>query len=434
MQIIPLKLLVLVLSISSLLAFSKNVICSSGWNMTAAGTEHTLGLLNNGSVYAWGENNKGQMGIGVTNSSNHPDYPVEVVLNATCKYIAARAKSSFAITSDGRLFAWGDNSKDQLGTGSWGTKYTPTQVGNDSDWSMIAAGDNNVLALKMNGSLYEWGLKYKSGGFIFESTTTISNPQQVMSGNYTWKNISAGNVYCLAIRDDGALFAWGTNLKGQLGDGTKVSKELPVRVGSNNTFAVVSAGERHVLAIDTSGNLFSWGDNSYGQLGDGTKASSSIPIHPTGGNNSRWKAVSAGDDFSMAIKEDGSLWSFGQNHYGRLGTGKSVEDVNITTRIGSNFNWRSISTGKYHCFGVTNDGFVIGWGEEKYLGDGSESSRYSPGLCPGLGRRGVVPLIVFLSGLGLFLIIVLAKCLYLKYKSSDETPLISQSAVEIAKP
>jgi alpha-tubulin suppressor-like RCC1 family protein len=173
-----------------------------------------------------------------------------------------------ALTTDGSLWAWGYNSYGQLGLGDRDHRYTPSRVGTDTDWDAVRAGDDHTVALKDDGSLWAWGRNY-DGQLGIGDTDSRSTPVQV-GADADWAAVEAGRYHTVAVRTDGSLWAWGRNHYGQLGLGDMDERSTPVQVGTDTDWAAVETGYYHTMALKTDGSLWAWGDNWFGQLGDGS--------------------------------------------------------------------------------------------------------------------------------------------------------------------
>lgn len=208
--------------------------------------------------------------------------------------------------------------------------------------------------------------------------------------------VATGGSHSLALKDDGTIWAWGGNGSGELGDGTNLSKSVPVQIGSDSnwiqvaagysSFAIksdgslwgwgvgilspvqigadynwqsIAAGSSHVLALKTDKTLWGWGVNTSGQLGDGTTVSKTNPVRI--GMAADWQQVTAGSGFSLGLKEDGSLWAWGNNSSGQHGDGTTTGKL-VPTRIGSSFDWRQVSAGGDHVAATKQNGSLWTWG------------------------------------------------------------------------
>ena len=263
------------------------------------------------------------------------------------KLISAN-RHTVAIRTDGSLWAWGSNNYGQLGDGTETNKNTPTRIGTDTNWKSVSTGSEHTIALKTDGSLWAWGsnvfaqLGDGTGGGGFDDNSGNKNIQTKIGTDTNWASVSAGGYHTVAIKTDGSLWAWGNGDSGRLGDGTETNKNTPTQIGTDKNWKSVSAGWGHTVAIKTDGSLWAWGRNYYAQLGDGTggggwedkSGDKNIPTRI--GIDTNWKSVSAGPDQTIALKTDGSLWAWG---VGSMGGPKKT----TPTRIGTDTNLATVS-------------------------------------------------------------------------------------------
>jgi len=264
------------------------------------------------------------------------------------------------------LWAWGYNDSGQLGDGTQIDKSSPIQVGALTDWSDISFGESYSLAVKKDGTLWAWG--NNSYGQLGDGTITArSSPVQI--GTLTnWAKVAAGAYQSFltltpasfAIKTDGTLWSWGSGLQGNLGDGTSTTKSSPVQIGTGTNWSYVVSGGACGFAIKTDGTMWSWGDNSYGKLGlgagDTTARSSPTQI----GTLTTWTKVVAGGFHTAAIKNDGTLWTWGRNTAGQLGDFSTV-DKQSPIQVGS-FLWSNVTAGYSHTIGIQTDSSMWAWG------------------------------------------------------------------------
>ena len=285
--------------------------------------------------------------------------------------ISANMNYNVALLSDGTLWAWGSNSHGQLGNGTITNISTPTQVSSDT-WIKIAAGDMHVLAIKSNGTLWGWGENScGQSGIVNGSTSNKLTPTQIGSDS-NWSDIFTGYDHSVAIKSNGTIWSWGCNRYGQLGDGTEITPNyIPTQVG-NETWSSVSAGYRHTIALKSDGTLWSWGINGEGQLGHGDEIKKLTPTQEvTGATN--WSSVFAGFRFTIALKSDGTLWSWGSNNDGQLGHGDQIEKHTPTQEVTGATNWTNVSLTHYYdmansdraTIALKSDGTLWYWGETK---------------------------------------------------------------------
>jgi len=152
-----------------------------------------------------------------------------------------------------------------LGNGNNLNQNSPVQIGTENTWWKIVAGHYSTVALKLNGTLWEWG--NNGWGQPGNGTTIDKNIPGQTGTNNDWSQIAAGRGHVLAVKTGGTLWTWGYNVHGQLGDSTATDKYLPQQIGTATNWKLVSAGEYHSLALKTDDTIFAWGYNVYGQVG-----------------------------------------------------------------------------------------------------------------------------------------------------------------------
>lgn len=308
------------------------------WQSMAVGSHHNLGIKTDGTLWAWGWNDVGQLGDGTVIFRADP---VQIGTDSNWQRVAAGQYHSLGIKTDGTLWAWGLNDVGQLGDGMNDNKLIPIQIGTDSNWQSVASGDIHSLGLKTNGTLWAWGSNYF--GQLGDGTSwNVKNGPVQVGTDSNWQSVTAGWRHSLGIKTDGTLWAWGWNLEGQLGNGTKNEKHSPFQIGTDSNWRSVAAGKSHGLAIKTDETLWAWGSNVDGQLGDGMNSDRLSPVQV--GTGSNWRTVVAGtsDNYhggrSFAIKADGTLWAWGG---GPLGDG-TTNNQNSPIQIGVDNNWQTV--------------------------------------------------------------------------------------------
>ena len=156
---------------------------------------------------------------------------------------------------------------------------------------------------------------------------------------------------------------------------------LPLKALSDElTFQQVAAGANHTVALKSNGTLWTWGDNYYGQLGNGTMANKSSPAQV--GTATNWQAVAAGSSHTVALRSDGTLWAWGWNEFGQLGNGTDGTFARefSPVQVGTATNWQAVAAGWYHTVALKSDGTLWAWGQNDYcqLGDGTTANKSSP--------------------------------------------------------
>ena len=252
-----------------------------------------------------------------------------------------------------------------------GIAYSPYLFAPTSG-AKISGGDTHTLAIKSDGTLWAWGTNLY--GQLGDGTTTNrSSPVQIGSG---FTAIAAGSMHSFALKADGSLWRWGLNWTEDLGNRVITT---PTQIGS--AYVAVATGYSHALALKSDGSLWAWGDNSYGQLGYGTSAMQYSPVQIGAG----YMAIGAGPNQSFAIKFNGTLWAWGYNAEGQLGDGTTT-NRSSPVRIGSGFS--TIAIGKStHQMALKSDGTLWAWGANSsgQLGDGTTTDRTIPVQVSGSG-------------------------------------------------
>jgi alpha-tubulin suppressor-like RCC1 family protein len=293
---------------------------SSGGN---GGATSILGAKTDGTLWSWGRNANGTLGLGDTINRSSP-VQVGTLTDWSVSSSSQSINTTVVVKTNGSLWTWGGaapGGNGTLGLGDTIRRSSPTQVGLMTTWLSVSAGLYHTVATKTDGTMWTWGWGPR-GSLGQNNTLSYNSPVQV--GALTnWLLARTGQYTVVAIKTNGTLWSWGKNENGQLGLGdSTVYRSSPIQVGSLTnwkTISVDSGGQTHVLAIKTNGTLWAWGNNSYGTLGDGTTLNRSSPVQI--GSLTTWESISASDSESYAIKTDGTLWTWGRNYSGALGLG-----------------------------------------------------------------------------------------------------------------
>ena len=313
----------------------------------------SLGVRSNGTVWAWGNNSFGQLGDETTVAKSSP---VSVIGGFTdwC-YVAASSAHSLGVRKNGTAWAWGDNSRGQLGNGSVGSNQSSpvSVVGGFTDWCQVSAGRYHSLGVRTNGTAWAWGWQCAGrlgNGIIFNGN--VASPVSVLGGFSDWSQVSAGNTHGLGVRTNGTAWAWGCNTCGILGDNSVVTRSSPVSVvGGFTDWCQVSAGNQHSLGVRSNGTAWAWGLGFVGQLGIGINTVASSPVSVVGGFTD-WCQVSAGRYHSLGVRTNGTAWAWGCNGSGILGTGDSVNRSSPASVAGGVADWCQVSAGSAHSMAV----------------------------------------------------------------------------------
>ena len=229
---------------------------------------------------------------------------------------------TLAIKIDGTLWAWGANGAGQLGLGDTDSRITPVQVGPDK-WKQVACGSGHTIAVKEDGSLWGWGNNSK-GQLGLGDTQFRYEPVRLDTTFLSWTHVACGDSYSYAMREDGKLWRTGDNSACQLGNlqSTEVLKPYP----QVYNWKQVACGSQHTLAIREDGTLWGWGYGTQGQLALEERSHGSYQKFEVMVTSGRWKQVSCGGNHTLALAEDGRLFVFGYNRYGPLGLGEEHEE------------------------------------------------------------------------------------------------------------
>ncbi len=352
--------------------------------LVAVGTGTTASATPTPVLEGWGYNGFGQLGTGDTNSQSSP-VTVSLPGGATTAAVAAGGYHTLAIGSDGNLYAWGDNGFGQLGTGDTNSSSSPVVVTLPGGVraTEIAAGEYDSFAVGSNGRVYAWGdnaLAELGDGSTNGSTSPVAVS---LPGGLTFHGLAAGEYSAFAIGSDGNLYAWGYNDKGQLGDGSKTTPTTPVTTSlpTGVKAAMVAAGFHFTLAVSTTGQLYSWGANEYGQLGDGTMTDHLNPKAITLAAGVTATSIATGLYHSLAVGSNGRLYAWGYNADGELGDGTTTNrEVTKAITLPSGASASAVSGGAFSSMVLTTTGGIDAMGQNGYgqLGIGSTANAITP--------------------------------------------------------
>lgn len=355
-------------SISTLSSLTQIPI-SSGWAGVGCGNNHSIIASVSADIWSFGDNQYGQLGLGHINSKlvptqitnytfNWPLTPTEL-LPAYTPYLNTEFSaydSSFILFPDGMLWVCGDNQFGQLGKNNITNYSVPTFLGSTGsrwNWRSVSCGIGHSLAVNTEFSLYVWG--NNAYGQLGTGNTSSRSTPSLISYSF-WKSVSAGFIHSIATKADGTMWSWGGNDYGQLGLGDSSHRSSPTQIGGGTSWSKINAGGNTSLAIDNLNKLWSWGENTYGQLGQTNTTHLSSPKQV--GALTNWSQVQVGCDQQythvLAIKTDGTLWSWGNNLYGKLGQGNTT-NLSSPKIVGALTTWVSIAAGSQHSICLLNN-------------------------------------------------------------------------------
>jgi alpha-tubulin suppressor-like RCC1 family protein len=355
------------------------------------------GITADGKLWMWGDNGAGQCAQNNLNPGGALSSPMQVGTNTNWKKLGCIDTSAMGLTTDGKIYTWGNNAGNLsgcLGLGFSGGLYSsPIQVGTKSNWADILCQYYTMFAATgavAPYTIFVWG--YNRGGQLGQGNTgtsgnhllySVSSPVQLGAAR-NWVTAAGGGSHTLLIDKAHRLFACGYNTQGQLGTGNTTNYSSPVQVGGGTNWTQLAGGFQHSLALTRvvaagGAALYGWGSNNFGQLGQNDIVSRSSPVQIGSGTN--WVAISAGFQSTFALDNAGTLWVCGRNLYGELGLGTSGTGPSVLTQSGSTANWKQVSVGGGGAYSfaaaVSKTGklYTTGFNGSGQLGQGDVTNR-----------------------------------------------------------
>ena len=305
-------------------------------------------IKTDGTLWTWGYNGTGIGKLGNASTVNDVSTPVTTFAGGTnWKQVSGGTVHIAAIKTDGTLWVWGSGGSGRLGNAVTTNVSTPvTTFAGGTNWKQVTAGNNYTAAIKTDGTLWVWG-SGNNGKLGNNLTTNASTPVTTFAGGSNWKQVSASNSHTAAIKTDGTLWVWGAGGSGRLGNNLTSNVSTPVTTFAGGTnWKQVSCGIlNHTAAIKTDGTLWVWGSGDFSKLGNNSTSNRSTPVTTfAGGTN--WKQVACGEEHTVAIKTDGTLWNWGRNFNGQLGINSTASNAStpVTTFAGGS-NWKQVADG-----------------------------------------------------------------------------------------
>ncbi|MFI4962820.1 MAG: RCC1 domain-containing protein [Legionellales bacterium] len=328
-------------------------IGNDNWRNICSGYRFSLGIKKNGTLWGSGANHSGALGL--SNTAYYSTFK-QVGALSNWSMVAATGNGninsfSAAVKTDGSLWTWGINTFGNLGLGNTTSYSSPKQVGSLTNWSMISLagylGYFHTMAIKTDGTLWGWGLN-AHGQLGLNNIASYNSPKQV--GSLTnWAKVSCNFKMTAAIKTDGTLWTWGSGVYGKLGRGNLTNYSSPKQLGSLTNWSTISVGGKFVTAVKTDGSLWAWGNNTSGVLGLNNTTNYSSPIQVGGLYN--WEA-SYSYIATHAIKTNGTLWGWGISSSGSMGTIPN-SSPSSPVQVASGNNWSKVAQGKSNTFSIT---------------------------------------------------------------------------------
>ncbi|BDR54488.1 hypothetical protein KIMH_05990 [Bombiscardovia apis] len=363
---------------------------------------HSLAIDSKHNVYSWGDNTYGELGDGTTTSRLKP-VPITFPTSANIvKVSTGYYPHSLALDDQGNLYTWGRNDKGQLGLGDTTNRNTPTKVtppaGVNKFITATAAGDY-CLAIGDDGKAYSWGnnnnsdeLEHQGGGQLgVGDTTARTRPTAVVGIPATVKitSISALYMTSTALGNNGVIYTWGNNVHGQLANGNRYNSAtaLPVNPPAGQRWTSISTGGNFSTAIASNGSTYAWGASQWGTFGDGSGSNntpfgdmlSPIVISRRMPAGVSIESMAQGGWHAIAIGSDKKTYSWGQNAWGGLGLAGAVvgfqswSNAPYPVSVPQGITFIKVFSGYWNSYAIGNDGNLYGWGQNQYgqLGDGT---------------------------------------------------------------
>jgi alpha-tubulin suppressor-like RCC1 family protein len=334
----------------------------------AVGRGSTYALRSDHRLYAWGSGQLGQLGLGAVTNMDVAS-PTEVTTSQRWRRLAAGATHACALVSGDELYCWGNNGKGQLGLGDAVARLVPTRINSEILFAQIAAEGQSSCAIDRQAALQCWGDNAAGQlGMGADAPASLAVPTPVGTES-DWLHIAVGSGYACGIRAPGSLYCWGTNTASRLGVGSSdatLVQSLPKRVGSDSDWTSIVLGTKHACAIKSDASLHCWGDNSHGQLGTGDRAHQSAPARI---GSSHWHEVALGDSHSCGIDTLGSLFCWGVAN-----SGTAASDQLSPLAVAQDQPYVTVSARANITCAVTGDGTLKCWGDNSTFATGNSTS------------------------------------------------------------
>lgn len=331
------------------------------WKDMAVTITHGAGIRSDGTLWAWGLNTWGDLGIGDT-SIISLDHPVQVGTDKDWKSVTVNNHATMAIKNDGTLWAAGAQANGRLGNGKTsGGLASITQIGT-KHWRSVSLGTVHAVAIDDSGALWAWGSNTYGQCGLGQSVVTATEPTQV-GQDTDWAKVVTGPYATLAIKADGTLYGTGYNANGVFGNATTVSRYTFAVIGTD-AWKDVSLAASFALGIKADGTLYATGVNDLYQHGDGTTASKTIWTQV--GNSDQWVSVEASENMALAIRKDGSLWGAGSCASGGVSSGAfgtyTITVLQQFTQLSAISSLAKVCLDTRSAMGLQTDGVLWVWG------------------------------------------------------------------------
>ncbi|HSD88190.1 MAG TPA: hypothetical protein VLB44_11770, partial [Kofleriaceae bacterium] len=326
------------------------------WSSVAAGNGHTCALRDDHTLYCWGDNSDGQLGVG--ESPIEADTPIQV--ESAWQAVSTSNTSTCAIDVDRFLWCWGRNLEGQVGLGNASSASVPQKL--EGTWTQISVGSGHACGIRDNGSLWCWGSNMY--GQLGDGTISSQfSPTQISTDH--WSSVSAGQRHTCGVEADGSLWCWGRDRDGELGDGMlRDMSTSPVLVGTDRWAQVVTGGgtvDNNSSGVTCGrtidGHVRCWGAGAFGTIGDDRKLSSAVPtdVLISGAVVTDWVDIAMTGLHACGRRADGTLWCWGDDSRGQVGTDLPAAVATSPLQvIGGSSRWDALAAGSDHTCAVGN--------------------------------------------------------------------------------
>ena len=364
------------------LSYPSGAFTNTGGDVSYVGTAYTFDTRSLVStLFMWGEDEAGEI-ISVPYTGDNYSSPIQIPGTGWAKYISGGSKINGAIKTDGTLWTWGQNNYGQLGVNDTVQRSSPTQVGSDTTWNYGITKQSSSMGVKTDGTLWVWGTNNHGTLGLNQSSdnTKYSSPVQIPGTTWTTKFTTSSAYVNGVIKTDGTLWMWGSDSGGALAQNNEVKYSSPVQVPGTTWAAVDISYFSFVRATKTDGTLWSWGYNGKGALGVNDRTSRSSPVQIPG---TSWSTDIGKVGTTLSIKTNGTLWAFGHNHRGQLAQNNAVDYSSPVQIPGT--NWQYVGGGANSFWASKTDGSLWAWGQDEagQLGDNTNVWKSSPVQIPG---------------------------------------------------
>jgi alpha-tubulin suppressor-like RCC1 family protein len=341
------------------------------WATIDAGKYFSCAALTDGEAYCWGENDRGELGIGSTGGVFSEPQRVQTTQRFT--EISSGFFHNCGLTINQNIYCWGQGGNGALGNGQTSVSNVPVRVTGAYTFVQVSAGINHSCGLDASDNIQCWGIN--QDGQLGNATSQDSLIPQTVAGGHTWSKVSAGGLHTCGLTAGGEIFCWGANGLGQLGTGNTVPTNSPVAIDSSETFTDLSVGVDHSCATTSSGSVYCWGSNMHGEIGldsnSATQRNSPVQVSVSGAS---FESLESGSGFTCAIAGSGEAWCWGFNGQVNFGNGTVEANQFTPVRISGGYSWSSLGGGLQHMCGLNGQVDAYCWGDNDQGESGTGST------------------------------------------------------------